>query len=105
MIKAIGFSCAEEIKKETVVIEHGIYNGFGKMIDLPSTCEMKFSTINFEPRKLGKLFIDMGVRISGESSNIKIIELKSELSPRVNDIGTEFIITLFYETTEKGETE
>ena len=42
------------------MVENGIYNGFGKMIDLPPIPDNELLKQNFDTKELGDLFIDMG---------------------------------------------
>ena len=101
MSKAITCVCFEEIEKEEYVIEHGIYNGFGKILDLPSTKEIKSIKNNFNPIELGDIFINIGNTLKQEQYNITNISLKSILEENHANIGKMLNIVLTYDTKEK----
>ena len=60
MKKSIRFRCEEEIKKEKITVEHGIYNGFGvKKMSLPSTQEIRTYLLNFDASIIPLSFLNL----------------------------------------------
>lgn len=100
MIKTLQFRINEEVSKDYKIVEHGIYNGFGKMIDLPSTKELVLKEVGFNVEELGKSFIQIGEKIREERANIKTLTLNAFERPRVDNRGREFVFDLFYEVEE-----
>ena len=100
MRKVIKFGCDEKIEKERIIVEHGIYNGFGKMIDLPSTTDIKFLKEHFDTKELGDLFIEMGNELKKETSNITDISINYSFEENPISMGKRFMVALYYETVE-----
>ena len=103
MIKTLQFRINEEVSKDYKIVKHGIYNGFGKMIDLPSTKEIVLKEVGFNVEELGKSFIQIGEKIREERTNIKTLTLNAFERPRVDNRGREFVFDLFYEVEEVWE--
>jgi hypothetical protein len=106
MRKAIKFSCDEKIEKKRIMVENGIYNGFGKMIDLPPTTDIELLKQNFDTKELGDLFIDLGNELKKEELNITDISIDYSFEENPVSMGKRFMVALYYDTVdveEKGE--
>ena len=101
MRKAIGFRLNEQRKLKEVVIEKGVYNGFGKMISLPSKIEKHVFSDNFNSNELGNAFIEMGYMLKRLGKDITNIELKSKFVDNLEDIGKTFMVELLYDEVER----
>ena len=101
MRKAIGFRINEQKKIKDAVIEHGIYNGFGKMVSLPPTITKQIFADNFNSNELGDLFVEMGYMLKRLGKDITNIELKSKFSDSISDVGKVFIVELQYDEVER----
>ena len=101
MRKAIRFTAHEKIEKSKVVVEQGIYNGFGRMYELPSKIEIKSSTENFDAFELGGMFIQLGETLKAESFKITNLNIKSWFEESNIQMGKRFMVELSYDTVEE----
>lgn len=101
MRKAIGFRLNEQKKIKEVVIENGVYNGFGKMVSLPSKIEKHIFSDNFNSNELGNLFAEMGYKLNRLGKDITNIELKSKFVDNLEDVGKVFMVELQYDEVER----
>jgi predicted phage-related endonuclease len=105
MKKLIEFRCGEELKEITEVLSNDLKNGFGAVIvPKPPTYYRRLIENGFDTKKLGQLFIDLGVEIMKEENKITNIELKSRFIEKVNGRGKEFDVVFEYDTI-KSESE
>lgn len=100
MRKVIKFSCDEKIEKKRILVENGIYNGFGKMIDLPPTTDIEFLKQNFDTKEVGDLFIDIGNELKKEALNITNISIDYSFEENPVSMGKRFMVALYYETVD-----
>jgi predicted phage-related endonuclease len=108
MKKLIEFRCEEELKEITEVLSNDIKNGFGAVIiPKPPTHYRRLIENDFDTKKLGQLFIDLGAEIIKEKNKITNIELKSRFIEKVNGRGKEFDVVFEYDTikSEKDKEE
>ena len=106
MRKVIKFKCDEKIEKKRIMVENGIYNGFGKMIDLPPIPDIELLKQNFDTKELGDLFIDLGNELKKEVLNITDISIDYSFEENPVSMGKRFVVALYYETVDveaKGE--
>lgn len=101
MRKSICFIITEKKQIKDVVIEDGIYNGFGKMVSLPPRIEKRIFADNFNSNELGDLFVKMGYVLKQLGKDITNIELKSRFSDSITDVGKTFIVELQYDEVER----
>lgn len=88
------------------MVENGIYNGFGKMIDLPPIPDTEFLKQNFDTKELGDLFIDLGNELKKEVLNITDISIDYSFEENPVSMGKRFVVALYYDTVdveEKGD--
>ena len=97
MTKRITFTCDEKIEKELITVKQGIYNGFGKMVNLPPRQEYRFHEHNFDTKELGDSFIKMGELLKQETSEIKNMTLNYALINNPANMGKQFMVMLSYE--------
>ena len=101
MRKSIGFKIKEKKQIKDVVIENGMYNGFGKMVSLPPRIEKQIFADNFNSNELGDLFVKMGYMLKQLGKDITNIELKSKFSDSISDVGKVFMVELLYDEVER----
>ena len=101
MRKAIGFRLNEQKKTKDVVIEDGIYNGFGKMVSLPPKIAKQIFSDNFNSNELGDAFVEMGYMLKRLDKDITNIELKSKFVDNLDCIGKTFMVELQYDEVER----
>lgn len=91
----------KKIRAEHIIVECGIYNGFGKIASLPPQVDVKFVNEHFNPIEIGELLIDIGGKIAQEKSNITDIVI--EFLPKENPIknGKKLAMIITYETSEE----
>lgn len=101
MKKGIGFQLNEKTYITDVVVEKGIYNGFGKMVSLPSKIEKQRVLDNFSPVELGDLFIEMGLKLKRLNKDITNLELNSRFIENPYTMGRKFNVELLYDEVLK----
>ncbi len=101
MRKAISFRLNEQKKTTDVVVENGIYNGFGKMVSLPPKIVKQTFADNFNSNELGNIFVEMGYALKRLGKNITNIELKSKFVDNLEDVGKTFMVELQYDEVER----
>lgn len=99
--KGIGFRLNEQTVVEEVFIEQGVYNGFGKIRDLPSIRELRRKPIGFSSKDLGKLFVEIGTKLQSMNDDIKIIRIETSLRENPIDMGKHLLFEMTYREIEK----
>src|SRR5690554_5604854 len=94
--KVIGFILNEEKVVEEDFVKQGLYNGFGKTRDLPPIIELRKTTIGFNSKELGELFIEIGNRLKTISCNITDIGTAFVLKECEYDMGQELVFKMTY---------
>lgn len=99
--KVIGFTLNEQKDVKEAIMNQGIYNGFGKILDLPSIRYVMETTTGFDPKELGDLFIEMGTKLKTIRCNITDIETVFVLKESEYDMGQELVLEMAYKEIEK----
>lgn len=97
----IGFTLNEQKDVKEAVMKQGLYNGFGKIYDLPSIRYVMETTAGFDPKELGDLFIEMGTKLKTISCNITDIETTFVLRESEYDMGQELVLEMAYKELDK----
>lgn len=97
MKKAIGFQLNEKTYIIDVVVEKGIYNGFGKIAFFRPKIGKQRKLDNFSPVELGDLFIEMGLKLKRLNKDITNLELNSRFIENPYTMGRKFNVELLYD--------
>src|SRR5690554_1301836 len=97
----IGFTLNEQKDVKEAVMNQGVYNGFGKILDLPSIRYVMETTTGFDPKELGDLFTEMGTKLKTISCNITDIETTFVLRESEYDMGQELVLEMAYKELDK----
>lgn len=99
-MKGITFRLEEEIERVNESVEQGIYNGFGKMVNLPPKINIKLVNHGFNVKELANCFIELGEMLLQENGYIENIQLTGEVRPSARDILKEFQVKFVYDIKE-----
>jgi len=100
--KIIGFKCEEELKAVTTTEIHHIKNGFGNVIlSCPPLILRRLIANDFDAKKLGQAFIDLGMELMKEKNKITNITLRSQFVNQLSKMGKELNVSLEYDTIEE----
>lgn len=101
--KIIGFTLNEQTDVKEAIMKQGLYNGFGKIYDLPSIKYVMETKIGFSPKELGELFIEMGTKLKTISCNITDIKTAFVLRESEYDMGQELVLEMTYKELEGND--
>ena len=94
--KGIGFRLNEQTVKEEYLMKQGVYNGFGKIRDLPSIKYQNRKTVGFSSKELGELFVEIGTKLQSVNDDINIIRIETILIENQKDMGKQLIFEMIY---------
>jgi len=96
MSKFIGFTLNEQTYVDDDFVEQGVYNGFGKIIDLGTIRCIRRKPIGFSAKELGDLFIEMGTKLKNINCSITDIKTAFILRESEYDIRKQLVLEITY---------
>lgn len=100
--RIVTFKLNEKTVVEDYLVKQGIYNGFGKILDLPPIRYVRKKPIGFSPKELGELLIQMGNELKTVRHNITDVKITSGLTDSVFDNRQQLVLEISYEETENN---
>jgi hypothetical protein len=101
MKKGLWFILDERKETKITTVRKNVYNGFGRIMDVPVRIEQDSFCSDFKSSDLGDLFISMGEALKHENKYIKNLELESRLGHTPCGKGMQFFVKLQFDEVEE----
>ena len=101
MKEYIKFQVKEKIDMDLITKENGIYNGFGRIVALPPTLDVKYTYKKFDSVEIGKAFISLGQMLIEKHTNIIDIRIETRQKETPDDMGKVLDVLFEYEVEPK----